>query len=92
VIYMIERQIELIVQALNHLRARGLRTLEPRPEAQAAFVAAVDRAMEGSVWTAGGCASWYLDASGRNSTLWPGFTWQFGRRLRRFEPSEFVLG
>jgi cation diffusion facilitator CzcD-associated flavoprotein CzcO len=92
VIYMIERQIELIVQALNHLRARGLRTLEPRPEAQAAFVAAVDRAMQGSVWTAGGCASWYLDATGRNSTLWPGFTWQFGRRLRRFEPGEFVLG
>jgi len=28
--------------------------------------------MRGAVWTAGGCDSWYLDATGRNSTLWPG--------------------
>ena len=38
--------------------------------------------MQGSVWTAGGCRSWYLDRTGRNSTLWPGFTMPFRRRLR----------
>lgn len=26
--------------------------------------------MARTVWTTG-CASWYLDATGRNSTLWP---------------------
>jgi cation diffusion facilitator CzcD-associated flavoprotein CzcO len=92
VIYMIERQIEHLVRALRHMRERGATTIEPRPEAQAAFVAAVDRGMAGTVWTAGGCRSWYLDAAGRNSTLWPGYTWQFARRLRRFDPSEYLLG
>jgi cation diffusion facilitator CzcD-associated flavoprotein CzcO len=91
VIYMIERQIEHVVRALQHMRERAATTIEPRPEAQQAFVTAVDRAMRGTVWTAGGCASWYLDAAGRNSTLWPGYTWQFARRLRRFDPAEYLL-
>jgi len=91
VLIMIERQIELIVATLRHMRQRGLATVEPRPAAQAAFVAEVDHAMRGTVWTTGGCKSWYLDATGRNSTLWPGFTWQFHRRLRRFNPNEFIL-
>ena len=42
--------------------------------------------MGGTVWNTGGCASWYLDANGRNTTLWPDFTWRFRQRpaaLRR---------
>jgi len=33
--------------------------------------------MQRTIWTTGGCASWYLDAHGRNTTLWPGFTFTF---------------
>ncbi len=33
--------------------------------------------------------SWYLDATGRNSTLWPGITWRF-RRRRRASPADYV--
>lgn len=91
VLIMIEAQIEHLVGALELMRARGAAAVEPRPEAQAAYVAALDRQMEGTVWTAGGCKSWYLDPSGRNSTLWPGYTWQFRRRVRRFDPAEYAL-
>lgn len=82
VVIMIEAQIEHMLKALRHLRDGG--QLEPRPEAQAKFVADVDRDMAGSVWTSGGCHSWYLDATGRNSTLWPGHTFTFRRLLERF--------
>jgi len=34
------------------------------------------------VWTTGGCASWYLDDQGRNTTLWPGSTWRFQMMYR----------
>ena len=27
--------------------------------------------MGSTIWTTGGCASWYLDAHGNNTTLWP---------------------
>src|SRR5262249_37649996 len=62
------------------------------PEAQAAFVAEIDSKMRGTVWTSGGCRSWYLDATGRNSTIWPGFTWSFKRRIERFDPAEYNVG
>jgi cation diffusion facilitator CzcD-associated flavoprotein CzcO len=91
VLIMIEAQIEHLVDAVRQMRARNLAAVEPRAEAQAAYVAALDRAMEGTVWTTGGCRSWYLDATGRNSTLWPGYTWQFRRRVRRFNPAEYLL-
>jgi cation diffusion facilitator CzcD-associated flavoprotein CzcO len=91
VVYMIEAQVEHVIAALRHLRARGGTALEPRPEAQEAFVAEVDRRMGGTVWVSGGCASWYLDETGRNSTLWPDFTWRFRRRAARLRPSDYVV-
>jgi hypothetical protein len=63
--------------------------VEARPEAQARFLAEVERGTRGSVWTAGGCLSWYLDATGRNSTLWPGSVRAYQRRLSRFEPGDY---
>jgi hypothetical protein len=43
--------------------------------------------MAGTVWTTG-CSSWYLDASGRNTTLWPGYVTGFRLRTRRFRPQD----
>lgn len=91
VITMIESQVEHVVNALRHMRAASMTSVEPRPEAQAAFVAHVDERMKGTVWTSGGCASWYLDERGRNSTLWPGFTFTFKRRVEPFDPREYIV-
>jgi cation diffusion facilitator CzcD-associated flavoprotein CzcO len=85
VVLMIESQINYLLSALDRLRAAGLRVAEPRPEAQQRFVAAVDRRMASTVWSTGGCQSWYIDVTGRNSTLWPGSTWRFRQRMRRFD-------
>jgi len=90
VVIMIEAQIELMLSALRELDRRSAATIEPRGSVQAAYNAEIDRAMEGSVWTSGGCASWYLDVTGRNSTLWPGHTFTFKRRLR-LEAADYVF-
>jgi cation diffusion facilitator CzcD-associated flavoprotein CzcO len=90
VVYMIEAQIEFLMSALGYMERRGVATLEPRPEAQAAFVGEVERRLEGTVWNSGGCASWYLDRTGRNSTIWPDFTWRFRRRVARLDPAEYL--
>ena len=44
--------------------------------------------MKGTVWTEGGCSSWYIDGNGRNTSLWPDFSFRFRRALRRFDPAE----
>jgi cation diffusion facilitator CzcD-associated flavoprotein CzcO len=91
VVYMIEAQIEHVMKALEYMKRHGVSTLEPRAEAQAAYVAEIDRRMGGTVWVTGGCASWYLDRTGRNSTIWPDFTWRFRRRVARLDPSEYLM-
>lgn len=91
VIVMIEAQIEHIRNALRFMKTNGYASVEPKADAQAAFASEVDRKMRGTVWTAGGCASWYLDANGRNSTLWPGYTFTFKRRVERFDPADYLL-
>ena len=90
VVYMMEAQVEHLVAAMRFMRARGLSALEPRREAQEAYVADVERRMRGTVWVAGGCRSWYLDRTGRSSAVWPDFTWRFARRVSRFRPEEYV--
>ncbi len=90
VLLMIEAQIAYLRQALRYRREHGLSTLEPTVDAHIDYVDAVDRGTDGSVWTAGGCLSWYVDATGRNSTLWPGSVREYQRRLARFEIGDYA--
>jgi cation diffusion facilitator CzcD-associated flavoprotein CzcO len=91
VVFMIEAQIAHIMQCLRTMDERELDAVEVRPEVQSAYNREIDEQMRGTVWTDGGCASWYIDAAGRNSTLWPDFTWRFRRRSGAFNESEYVL-
>jgi cation diffusion facilitator CzcD-associated flavoprotein CzcO len=72
-------------------RRAGREGLRGSPDAVARYNAELERQMQGTVWTAGQCQSWYLDDTGRNTTLWPGFSWDFRRRLRRFDPEAYEL-
>lgn len=45
----------------------------------------------GTVWSTGGCAGWYLDASGRNTVLWPDFTLWVAQRLPRVPAADYRL-
>jgi len=91
VLLMVEAQIDYVTRVLSYRRSQGLAAIEPRAEAQARSVAEIDEGTDGSVWTAGGCVSWYLDANGRNSTLWPGSVRAYHRRLRRFERADYTV-
>jgi cation diffusion facilitator CzcD-associated flavoprotein CzcO len=90
VVLMIEAQLRQVVKALAHLRRSGAAAIEPTPVAQRRHTGRVDAKMAGTVWTTG-CASWYLDATGRNSTLWPGYATGFRVRLARFRPADYAL-
>jgi cation diffusion facilitator CzcD-associated flavoprotein CzcO len=90
VVYMTEAQIDHFIRALRYMRRHGMQTLEPRAEAQDAYVASIDRRIRGTVWASGGCRSWYFDRTGRNSSLWPDWSWSFYRRVAAFKPYEYV--
>jgi cation diffusion facilitator CzcD-associated flavoprotein CzcO len=89
VVLMIEAQVEYLLRALGHLRSAAAATVEPRPEAQAAFLAEVDTRMRPTVWSSG-CTSWYMDRTGRVSAIWPGLSSAYRRRMRRFDPGQHL--
>jgi cation diffusion facilitator CzcD-associated flavoprotein CzcO len=89
VLLMIEAQVEYLMSALEWRRQNRVSAIEPRAEAQERFLSEVDSGTKGSVWTAGGCLSWYLDATGRNSTLWPGSVRAYQRLLSNFDAGDY---
>lgn len=90
-IYMIESQLNYVLDALRLLDEHGATAIDTRRGHQDAYNEAIQRRLAGSVWNQGGCASWYLDADGRNRTIWPGYTFRFRRRTRRVDPADHEL-
>ena len=89
-IYMIESQIEHVIDALAEMRRHDADIVEVREDAARVFNAEIDRRHDGAVWNTG-CASWYLDENGRNATLWPDWTFRFRQRTANFEPDKYEL-
>ncbi|MFD5769338.1 flavin-containing monooxygenase [Streptomyces sp. NPDC127049] len=91
-ILMIESQLNYMADYLRQLDVLGGRSaLAARPSAVHAWNRKVQNRMERTVWKAGGCDSWYLDANGRNTTLWPGTTGEFRRETRLVDLSEYEV-
>jgi cation diffusion facilitator CzcD-associated flavoprotein CzcO len=90
-VFMIESQIEYVLDAMRRLRRGGAVAAEVRPAAVEEYNRRLQKQLSTSVWSQGGCVSWYLDSHGNNRTLWPGFTFDFRRRLRRFDDHNYDL-
>jgi len=91
VLLYLEAQVEYIVRALRHMERAGAASLDVRSETQAAFNRGLQERLASSVWTDGGCRSWYLDPDGGTSVLWPGHTGRFRKALRRFDPADYEI-
>jgi cation diffusion facilitator CzcD-associated flavoprotein CzcO len=90
-VFVIESQITYILDALAALRRRRLSSVQPTRQAQRRWNARLQRRMRRTVWSTGGCSSWYLDSHGRNTTLWPRTTIALRLLLARFDPARYHL-
>ncbi|GAA2747855.1 MULTISPECIES: flavin-containing monooxygenase [Kitasatospora] len=90
-ILMIESHLNYLVDALTTLDAVGATAMQPTERAQRRWNLELQHRMERTVWTTGGCQSWYLDRSGKNTTLWPASTSAFRRATRRVDLAEYEL-
>ncbi|QBR92224.1 flavin-containing monooxygenase [Nocardioides euryhalodurans] len=91
-VFVIESQVAYVVDAVRTMRRHDYATVEPRLDAQQAWNDDLHRRMRRTVWSTGGCSSWYLDEHGRNTTLWPRATFTFRRLLSRFDATAYELG
>ncbi|GAB3885453.1 flavin-containing monooxygenase [Spirosoma agri] len=91
IIHMIESQVNYLLDYLSQLdRADEGAFLDVKPEAQQRFNANIQQKMAGTVW-ASGCKSWYLDAQGRNATLWPSLTVSYRKATRQIDPADYEV-
>ena len=91
IVFMIESQLHYLMQGLRFMDRRGLDVIEVREQVQQRYDEEIQRKLQGTVWESGGCASWYRNEHGKNTTIWPGSTWPFRRRLHTFDPGDYEL-
>ncbi len=92
IIFMIESQLSYLLDALHTMQERRATTIEPLTQVQQAYNMEIQHQLAGTVWNSGGCTSWYLDEHGRNTSLWPTFTFRYRQLMRRFDPTDYELG
>ena len=91
IVYVLESQFAYALDALHTMRQLGAAEFEVRPEVQEVYNEELQERLADSVWNTGGCGSWYFDRNGRNSIQWPGFTFEYRRRTRRFDAESYRL-
>jgi cyclohexanone monooxygenase len=90
-IYMIEAAATYILDAIQQMRAGGWKSVDVKPEALRAYNDKLQAKVEGTVWQVGGCKSWYQNDAGRNTALWPDFTFKYRQEVASFDANNYVI-
>lgn len=88
IVFMLESQIRYVLDALRALKKYPGSAMDVRQDRQERFSAVVQHGLEHSVWSSG-CTSWYLDANGKNTVNWPGFTFTYRLSTRRVDTADY---
>ncbi len=89
-IYMVEASVQYVIDALRQMQQHDIAQVDVRPERARHWNDGIQRRMPQTVWVRGGCASWYIDEHGRNTTLWPDFTFRFRALTQRFDLESYT--
>lgn len=84
IVYMIESQVNYILDALQAHIQNNLAFTDLKAEIQVQFNQEIQERMKSTMWSQG-CTSWYQTATGKNTNNWPGFTLEYRQRTRRFD-------
>lgn len=89
-IYMIESQVRYISEAIQYMNKNKVEAIDVKPEVQRSYNEKIQKRLQNTIWKSG-CKSWYMTKSGKNTTLWPGFTFEFRAKTYFFQPKDYVL-
>jgi cation diffusion facilitator CzcD-associated flavoprotein CzcO len=90
-IFMIETQTAYLRDALRMMDSADLASIEVSAQAQDDYMAFARSETGKTVWSLGGCTSWYQDASGEASGMWPRSMRSYRQLMARFDASHHVL-
>jgi len=88
---MIEAQVHYIAQALLYMNEKNVRSCDVKQNVYDEYNQDLQSKLKTTVWQSGGCHSWYQDAKGNNTVIWPGFTWVYVLLLKNFDSKNYIL-
>jgi hypothetical protein len=88
---MIESQINYVAETFLFMDKHSLRSIDIKADVFTKFNKKLQSKLQKTVWQKGGCHSWYQDAKGNNTTIWPNFTWVYILSLKNFDYKNYIL-
>jgi cation diffusion facilitator CzcD-associated flavoprotein CzcO len=90
-VYMIEAQVDYAMKVMKYMKQEKVKSIEVKQEVQNLYNKEIQKKLDKSVWNTGGCSSWYKNKKGKNTSLWPGFTFEFRNRTSFFRQSDYLV-
>ncbi len=90
-IFVIEAQMNYIMQAIHRVRGAHAKSIEVTPEAEERYTNHIHSEMKKTVWEKGGCNSWYKSKSGKVIAMFPGFSWSFWLLAKNFKRADHTF-
>ena len=87
-VFMIESQVAYVMDFLKQMNKHGWKEVDVKADQQQRFNDDLQQKLGSAVWSTG-CKSWYVNDSGKNTTLWPGFTFDFRRKTAQFDAQNY---
>lgn len=87
-VFMIEAQVNYIMNCLKAMDKQGAKFMDVKPEVQEKFNEDLQQKIAKTVWSSG-CKSWYMTSAGKITSIWPGFTFEYWQRTRRLKPEDY---
>ncbi|MGO1501688.1 MAG: flavin-containing monooxygenase [Marinobacter sp.] len=88
ILYMLESQFQYVLGCLKALQKYPGAAMDVRKDRLERYSSVVQERLKDSVWSSG-CSSWYLDANGKNTLNWPGFTFSYRFSTRHVDTADY---
>ena len=86
---LIELLADYITTAISSAEKNGLASIEVKRRVQEIYNLEIQDSLQGTVFNAGGCSSYYLDVNGVNSSIYPWTTLHFRKQAERFRLDDY---
>ncbi|HYM35714.1 MAG TPA: 4-hydroxyacetophenone monooxygenase, partial [Steroidobacteraceae bacterium] len=89
--FMLERQVEYVVKALDAMRARNIAAMDVKQTAQDRFQREVQTALAKTVWADPQCTSWYKNAQGHITQNWSSHTRDYAAATEQVKWEDYEI-
>jgi len=90
IIFMIECQVNYIIDALKTMDTHHARMIDLKQEKMDGFADYLKARLDTSVWSKE-CDSWYKNEAGKITNNWPDFTYVYAEATRRLQSQDYVF-